>query len=72
VEKYCTVGQATDDNMAHEHCMLDTKATNTQSEYVIRILYTATMVTRTCLSFALHIHCLPGFKIRHDTEDISS
>jgi hypothetical protein len=24
VEKYCRAGQATDDNMAHEHCMLDT------------------------------------------------
>jgi hypothetical protein len=23
VEKYCKVEQATDDNMAHEHCMLD-------------------------------------------------
>jgi len=23
VEKYCTAGQATDDNMAHAHCMLD-------------------------------------------------
>jgi hypothetical protein len=23
VEKYCIVGQATDDNMAHAHCMLD-------------------------------------------------
>jgi len=23
-EKYCTAGQATDDNMAHAHCMLDT------------------------------------------------
>ena len=23
-EKECTAGQATDDNMAHEHCMLDT------------------------------------------------
>jgi len=22
-KKYCTVGQATDDNMAHAHCMLD-------------------------------------------------
>jgi hypothetical protein len=22
VEKYCTAGQATDDNMAHAHCML--------------------------------------------------
>jgi len=24
VEKYCTAGQATDDSMAHAHCMLDT------------------------------------------------
>jgi len=24
VEKYCTDGQATDDNMAHERCLLDT------------------------------------------------
>jgi len=24
VEKYCSAGQATDDNMAHAHCMLDT------------------------------------------------
>jgi len=25
VEKYCTTGQATNDNMTHAHCMLDTK-----------------------------------------------
>jgi len=24
VEKYCTAGQATDDNRAHAHCILDT------------------------------------------------
>jgi len=24
VEKYCRAGQATDDKMAHAHCMLDT------------------------------------------------
>jgi len=24
VEKYCRAGQATDDNMAHAHCMLGT------------------------------------------------
>jgi len=24
VEKYCTAGQATDDNMAHAHCLPDT------------------------------------------------
>jgi hypothetical protein len=37
VEKYCTAGQVTDDNMAHAHCMLETKATNTNTEYVILI-----------------------------------
>jgi len=25
VEKYCIAGQATDDNMVHAYCMLDTK-----------------------------------------------
>ena len=25
MEKYCRSGQATDDNMTHAHCMLDTK-----------------------------------------------
>jgi len=24
MEKHCTAGQATDDNMTHAHCMLDT------------------------------------------------
>ena len=24
IEKYCRAGQATDDNMAHAHCMVDT------------------------------------------------
>jgi hypothetical protein len=24
VEKYCTAGQATDNNVAHEHCIMDT------------------------------------------------
>jgi len=24
VKTYCTAGQVTDDNTAHEHCMLDT------------------------------------------------
>ena len=26
VEKFCTAGQATDDNMVHAHCMLDNEA----------------------------------------------
>jgi hypothetical protein len=36
VQKCCKAGQATDDNMAHAHCML-AKAKNTHSEYVILI-----------------------------------
>ena len=38
VEKYCRAGQATDDNMAHAHCMLDIKGyKHTITEYVILI-----------------------------------
>jgi len=37
VEKYCTVGQATDDNMAHMRWMLEPRATNTNPEYVLII-----------------------------------
>jgi len=39
VEKYCRGGQATDDSMAHAHCMWIPKATNTPSEYVIFIAF---------------------------------
>jgi len=34
VGKYCRAGQATDVNMGHEHCMLDTEGSNMHSEYV--------------------------------------
>jgi len=36
VGKYSRAGQATDDNMAHKHCVLDT---NTHSEYVMVIAF---------------------------------
>jgi len=36
-KKDCTAGQATDDNMAHAHSILDN--TNTQSQYVILIAF---------------------------------
>jgi len=35
VVKYCRAGQVTADNMTHAHCMLITKASETQSEYVV-------------------------------------
>ena len=39
VEKYCRARQATDDNKAHAHCMLEPKSTNTHSEYVMHIAF---------------------------------
>jgi hypothetical protein len=39
-KKYCRAGQATDDNMAHAHFMLDTWGyKHTLSEYVILIAF---------------------------------
>jgi hypothetical protein len=54
VEKYCTAGQATDDNMAHAQCMLDTKV----YKHTLRIcknhcFSSATMVKRTRLNVTL-------------------
>jgi hypothetical protein len=39
VEKYYTAGQATDDNMAHAHCVLDTTVYKTHSEFFCIFLY---------------------------------
>jgi len=59
VKKYCTSRQATDDNMAHANCMLDTY----NYKYAFRLcntfcFATATMVAWTHLKFTLYIHCL--------------
>jgi hypothetical protein len=59
VEKCCTAGQATDDNMAHAHCMLDTYG----YRHPLRIRNTfcicsATMVARTYLICYVIVHCL--------------
>jgi hypothetical protein len=56
VEKYCTAGQATDDNVAHAHCMLD----NSGYKHTLKIcnyycLSTATMVARPSLSVTLYV-----------------
>jgi len=51
VEKHCRAGQATDDNMAHARCILDTLGFN------IYHFSTATMVRRTRLS----VHTFPVF-----------
>ena len=60
VEKYCRAGQATYDNMAHAHCMLDTYG----QKHTLRLCNTycfsnATMVARTHLNFTItYIVCL--------------
>ena len=60
VEKCGRTGQASDENMAHAHCTLDTWG----YKHILRIyttdcLSTAKMVTRTRLSVKLYIHCFP-------------
>jgi hypothetical protein len=59
VKKYCTAGRATDNNMAHTHCMLDTNV----CKHTFRIcntycFSTATMVARTRIKVTLHVICL--------------
>ena len=39
MQKYFRAGQVTDGSMAHMHCMMDTKATNLHSEYIILIAF---------------------------------
>jgi hypothetical protein len=57
--KYCTAGEATGDNMAYPHCILN----NNGYKHTLRIcstycFSTATTVTRKRLNVTLHIHCL--------------
>ena len=59
VEKYCRAGQATNDDMAHAHCMLYTQG----YKHTLTICNTfcfspATMVARTHLNIMLYVHCL--------------
>ena len=57
VEKCCVAGQATDNNMAHAHCMLDTYG----YKHILRIrntyyFSTAAIVTGTRLSVTLYVY----------------
>ena len=59
VEKYCRVGQATDDNAAHAPCMMGIE----DYRYILRIrnIYCfskATVVMRTREMLRLYVHCL--------------
>jgi hypothetical protein len=60
VGKCCRAGQATDDNMAHAHCMLDTKGYR-HTPRICNTYYcfcSATMVIRTRLNVTLLAPCL--------------
>jgi len=59
VEKYLRAGKVTDENMAHAHCMLNTKG----YKHPLKICNTycfsiATIVARTLLNVTLYVHCL--------------
>ena len=59
MEKYCVARQATDDNMARAHSMLDTK--DYEHTLTIRNTYcfsTVTVVVRTRLNVALYVRYL--------------
>jgi hypothetical protein len=65
VEKYSRARQATDDNMAHAHCMMDTYGY--KHTHTICNTYgfsTATMVARTRLIVTLYVHCLYCYRCR--------
>jgi len=67
MEKYCVVGQAIDDNMAHAHCILDTSVyKHTLSLFPSFYLATAALVTRTRLIVTLYVHCLSCCSIIND------
>jgi hypothetical protein len=66
VEKLFRVRQATDDNMAHAHCILDNQGYKFTRR--IRNIYwfsTATMFARTHLNIALYVHCTSLFFFVH-------
>jgi len=59
VEKYCTARQATDDSMAHGHCMLDIKGYKPTLRICNTYCFsTATMVTRTRINITRYAHWL--------------
>ena len=61
-------GQATDGNMAHVHCMLDTKATNTHTSCVILIAFLLLqwLHERASTLRCTHIACLFIFPLNRE------
>jgi len=66
VENVCRAVQATADNMAHAHCMLDTKGYKcTHSFCNTHCFSNVKMVARTRLSVTLYVLCLSGYPWYH-------
>ena len=64
VEKYRTAGQATDDNMGHAHCVLNTEGYKHRLTLSNTYCFsTARMFAQTRLNITLYVHCLPFFFI---------
>ena len=63
-EKYCRAKQASNDSMAHAHCVLDTCG----CQHILKICIThcfstTTMIARTRLSVTLYVNCLSGCSV---------
>ena len=56
MEKYGTARQATDDNIAHAHCMLDNEVSRHALRICIYYCSTAKMGAQTRPDITLHIH----------------
>ena len=59
VEKYCRAGQATDDSIAHAHCMLDTKG----YKHTLRICNNYCFPTAILVTFIRTLRVLLSFKL---------
>jgi hypothetical protein len=65
VEKYCRAEQATDDSMAHVHCMLDNQGYKHKQRICnTHCFSTATVVARTRLSATLYVHHLSCYILK--------
>jgi len=65
VEKYCRAGQATDGNMAHAHCMLDTWGyKHTLTICNTHYFSTTTIVSKKRHIVVFYVHCPSPFTFR--------
>jgi hypothetical protein len=65
-EKNCRQGQATEDNIAHEHGMLGIEGHKyTYKLWNTYCASTVTLVAQTCFSMTLHVLCLCCFSVMY-------